>query len=118
MLHSYLILFFERFDVYNLILPAFYFILKLISDFYCHFFIIFSTFFLFFFHIFRMQLIRTTMDIFRLVPFAIFIIVPFMEFLLPIALKFFPNMLPSTFQVRTQILFPFFLSFLSFFTCF
>ena len=48
------------------------------------------------------------MDIFRLVPFAIFIIVPFMEFLLPIALKFFPNMLPSTFQVRTQILFLFF----------
>jgi hypothetical protein len=38
------------------------------------------------------------MDIFRLVPFAIFVIVPFMEFLLPVALKLFPNMLPSTFQ--------------------
>ena len=46
----------------------------------------------------RIQLIRTTMDLFRLVPFAIFVIVPFMEFLLPFALKIFPNMLPSTFQ--------------------
>ncbi|GMH10509.1 hypothetical protein Nepgr_012350 [Nepenthes gracilis] len=34
----------------------------------------------------------------RLVPFAVFIIVPFMEFLLPVFLKLFPNMLPSTFQ--------------------
>ena len=47
----------------------------------------------------RMQLIRTTTDLFRLIPFAIFVIVPFMEFLLPFALKLFPNMLPSTFQV-------------------
>lgn len=46
----------------------------------------------------RMQLIRTSTDIFRLVPFAIFVIVPFMELLLPLALKIFPNMLPSTFQ--------------------
>lgn len=46
----------------------------------------------------RLQLIRTTTDIFRLVPFAIFVIVPFMELLLPLALKLFPNMLPSTFQ--------------------
>jgi len=38
------------------------------------------------------------MDLFRLVPFAIFVIVPFMEFLLPFALRLFPNMLPSTFQ--------------------
>ena len=30
----------------------------------------------------RNQLIRTTMDMFRLVPFAIFVIVPFMELLL------------------------------------
>jgi LETM1 and EF-hand domain-containing protein 1 len=45
----------------------------------------------------RMQLIRTAMDMFRLVPFAIFVIVPFMELLLPVALKLFPNMLPSTF---------------------
>jgi LETM1 and EF-hand domain-containing protein 1, mitochondrial len=46
----------------------------------------------------RRQLIRTTMDMFRLVPFAVFVIVPFMEFLLPFALKIFPNMLPSTFR--------------------
>jgi LETM1 and EF-hand domain-containing protein 1 len=37
-------------------------------------------------------------DLLRLVPFLVFIIVPFMEFLLPVALKLFPNMLPSTFQ--------------------
>lgn len=28
-----------------------------------------------------------------------FVLIPFMEFLLPVALKVFPNMLPSTFQV-------------------
>jgi hypothetical protein len=49
----------------------------------------------------RNQLVRTTMDLFRLVPFAVFVIVPFMELLLPVALKLFPNMLPSTFQVGT-----------------
>lgn len=43
-------------------------------------------------------LIRTTSDLFRLVPFSVFIIVPFMELLLPIAIKLFPGMLPSTFQ--------------------
>lgn len=43
-------------------------------------------------------LIRTTSDLFRLVPFSVFIIVPFMELLLPLAIKFFPGMLPSTFQ--------------------
>ncbi|KAJ7632538.1 LETM1-like protein-domain-containing protein [Roridomyces roridus] len=46
----------------------------------------------------RRQLKRTTQDLFRLVPFAVFIIVPFMELLLPVALKLFPNMLPSTFE--------------------
>lgn len=45
----------------------------------------------------RRQLIRTASDLFRLVPFALFIIIPFMELLLPVALKLFPNMLPSTF---------------------
>lgn len=50
----------------------------------------------------RMQLIRTSTDIFRLVPFSIFVIVPFMELLLPFALKLFPNMLPSTFQVSLR----------------
>jgi LETM1 and EF-hand domain-containing protein 1 len=44
------------------------------------------------------QLRRTTQDLLRLIPFAVFIIVPFMEFLLPVALKLFPNMLPSTFE--------------------
>jgi len=46
----------------------------------------------------RRQLVRTTADLARVVPFTFFIIVPFMEFLLPFALRIFPNMLPSTFQ--------------------
>ncbi|KAK6914449.1 LETM1-like, ribosome-binding domain, partial [Dillenia turbinata] len=50
----------------------------------------------------RQQLTRTTADIFRLVPVAVFIIVPFMEFLLPVFLKVFPNMLPSTFQDKMK----------------
>jgi LETM1 and EF-hand domain-containing protein 1 len=50
----------------------------------------------------RQQLTRTTADLFRLVPFAVFIIVPFMEFLLPVFLKMFPNMLPSTFQDKMK----------------
>jgi len=45
-----------------------------------------------------LQLVRTTADLFRLVPFLVFVIVPFAEFLLPVALKLFPGMLPSTFQ--------------------
>ncbi|CAO3572625.1 unnamed protein product [Mortierella alpina] len=44
------------------------------------------------------QLRRTTSDLLRLIPFSVFVIVPFMEFLLPVALKLFPNMLPSTFE--------------------
>jgi hypothetical protein len=48
--------------------------------------------------VFIFQLKRTTQDLLRLVPFAVFIIVPFMELLLPVALKLFPNMLPSTFE--------------------
>ncbi|KAG8321008.1 letm1 and EF-hand domain-containing protein 1, mitochondrial [Homalodisca vitripennis] len=47
-------------------------------------------------------LIRTVGDMFRLVPFSIFIIVPFMEFLLPVFIKLFPGMLPSTFQTATE----------------
>ena len=43
------------------------------------------------------QLKRTTQDLLRLIPFSVFLIVPFMELLLPVALKLFPNMLPSTF---------------------
>ncbi|CAO3662113.1 unnamed protein product [Rhizopus stolonifer] len=48
------------------------------------------------------QLRRTTSDLMRLVPFAFFIVVPFMELLLPVALKLFPNMLPSTYESKTQ----------------
>ncbi|CEQ39890.1 SPOSA6832_01447 [Sporobolomyces salmonicolor] len=43
------------------------------------------------------QLKRTTTDLLRLIPFSVFLVVPFMELLLPVALKLFPNMLPSTF---------------------
>lgn len=46
----------------------------------------------------RKQLMRTAVDLARLVPFAFFVVVPFMELLLPVALKLFPSMLPSTFQ--------------------
>lgn len=48
------------------------------------------------------QLVRTTSDLFRLLPFSVFIIVPFMELLLPVALKLFPGMLPSTFQTDNE----------------
>lgn len=41
---------------------------------------------------------RTIQDLGRLVPFSVFIIVPAGELFLPIALKFFPNMLPSTYE--------------------
>jgi len=44
------------------------------------------------------QLKRTTNDLLRLIPFSVFLIVPFMELLLPVALRLFPNMLPSTFS--------------------
>lgn len=50
----------------------------------------------------RRQLLRTLADMFRVVPFAIFILVPFLEFALPAALYFFPNMLPSTFANENQ----------------
>jgi len=46
----------------------------------------------------RRQMTRTTADVFRLVPFAAFVLIPFMEFLLPVALKLFPSMLPTTFR--------------------
>ena len=50
----------------------------------------------------RKQLTRTSADLMRLVPFSIFLIVPFMELLLPVALAVFPGMLPSTFQDSTK----------------
>ncbi len=44
------------------------------------------------------QLHRTVQDLGRLVPFSVFVIVPFAELLLPIALKLFPNLLPSKYE--------------------
>ena len=44
------------------------------------------------------QLQRTTQDLIRLVPFSVFVIVPFAELLLPVAIRLFPNMLPSTYE--------------------
>lgn len=44
------------------------------------------------------QLQRTVQDLGRLVPFSVFVIVPFAELLLPVALKIFPNLLPSTYE--------------------
>ncbi|SBS81246.1 LETM1-like protein, putative [Plasmodium ovale] len=43
-------------------------------------------------------LIRTINDMFKLIPFSFFVIVPFAEFLLPLFLKIYPNLLPSTFK--------------------
>jgi LETM1 and EF-hand domain-containing protein 1 len=46
----------------------------------------------------KRQLLRTTSDLLRLVPFIIIAIIPFLEFAIPVLLKIFPNMLPSTFE--------------------
>jgi LETM1 and EF-hand domain-containing protein 1 len=46
-------------------------------------------------------LVTTTSDIFKLVPFSLFIIIPFAELALPIFLRLFPNMLPSTFMEKS-----------------
>ncbi|OAJ41558.1 hypothetical protein BDEG_25134 [Batrachochytrium dendrobatidis JEL423] len=48
------------------------------------------------------QLRRTTGDLFRLVPFVVLVAVPFLEFALPLLLRIFPNMLPSTFESKFQ----------------
>ena len=48
------------------------------------------------------QLQRTVQDLGRLVPFSVFVIVPFAELLLPVALKIFPNLLPSTYEGQTS----------------
>jgi LETM1 and EF-hand domain-containing protein 1 len=50
----------------------------------------------------RRMLLRVAADLFRLVPFLFFVIVPFAEFSLPFFLKVFPNMLPSQFQEKLQ----------------
>ncbi|KAI4217179.1 MAG: hypothetical protein LQ351_000488 [Letrouitia transgressa] len=46
------------------------------------------------------QLQRTVQDLGRLVPFSVFVIVPFAELLLPVALRLFPNLLPSTYEAQ------------------
>jgi LETM1 and EF-hand domain-containing protein 1, mitochondrial len=46
----------------------------------------------------KRQLLRTTSDLLRLVPFVVIAVIPFLEFALPLILKIFPNMLPSTFE--------------------
>lgn len=46
------------------------------------------------------QLQRTIVDVIRLVPFSMFILIPFAELLLPVALKLFPNLLPSTYESK------------------
>lgn len=50
----------------------------------------------------RQLLESATMDLLRLVPFSVFIIVPFGELLLPVALKMFPGLIPSTFETEAQ----------------
>lgn len=54
----------------------------------------------------RRQLTRTSADIFRVIPFSLFIIIPFAEVLLPVALRLFPNMLPSTFETPLKQVMP------------
>lgn len=49
------------------------------------------------------QLQRTIVDVIRLVPFSMFVLVPFAELLLPVALKIFPNLLPSTYQSKLDL---------------
>jgi LETM1 and EF-hand domain-containing protein 1 len=51
------------------------------------------------------QFRRTVGDVIRIVPFSVFIIIPFMEFLLPVYLWLFPNALPSTFQSKSSKVF-------------
>lgn len=51
----------------------------------------------------KRQLKRTFADLLRLIPFIPFIIVPAGELLLPVAIKIFPNMLPSTFESKFSV---------------
>ena len=48
------------------------------------------------------QLRTTAADVLKMVPFVVIVIVPFLEFALPLILYFFPNMLPSTFQQQLK----------------
>ena len=45
-------------------------------------------------------LVKTSADVLKLIPFSFFILVPFAELLLPVVLKFWPQMLPSTFDAK------------------
>jgi len=45
-------------------------------------------------------LVRVLADLIRLLPLAFFVLVPFMEFALPFAIRLFPNLLPSTFEEK------------------
>jgi len=47
-------------------------------------------------------LMRTSTDLLRLIPFSFFILIPFMEIFLPVALKVFPNMMPTTFMDKKE----------------
>lgn len=46
----------------------------------------------------RNFIVQTGVDLARLVPFTLFLIIPLAEFALPFALRLFPHMLPSQFQ--------------------
>jgi LETM1 and EF-hand domain-containing protein 1, mitochondrial len=50
----------------------------------------------------RNFIVQTGVDLARLVPFSLFLIIPAAEFALPFALRLFPNMLPSQFQSQMQ----------------
>ncbi|CAD7940079.1 unnamed protein product [Amoebophrya sp. A120] len=50
----------------------------------------------------RKMLVRTLADMGKLIPFSVFIIVPFAEVFLPFALYLFPNLMPSTFLERGE----------------
>ncbi|CAD7931233.1 unnamed protein product [Amoebophrya sp. A25] len=50
----------------------------------------------------RQLLVRTTGDVFKLIPFSFFLIIPFAEIALPPVLYFFPGLMPSTFLEKGQ----------------
>jgi LETM1 and EF-hand domain-containing protein 1, mitochondrial len=45
-------------------------------------------------------LVTTSSDIAKLIPFSFFVIVPFAELLLPVVVRFYPKILPSTYDVN------------------
>ncbi|KAK5582972.1 hypothetical protein RB653_004562 [Dictyostelium firmibasis] len=50
----------------------------------------------------RRLLVQTSADVMRIVPFVIIVLVPFLELALPFLLKFFPNLLPSTYTWENE----------------